>query len=106
MVRVKFVNKPTLEKYKELVAYFALKAKLEQAPGWPLDASYAVTLDVAFHNRRVKDADRVANTVLDACKRILWSDDRWTQVPSVLIASRLDREAPGVGVSVRVIGFP
>jgi Holliday junction resolvase RusA-like endonuclease len=67
--------------------------------GWPLDASYALSVSAFCPKSTAGDVDKLLATVMDAGNGVLWQDDR--QVTSSLINKTKGRA--GVNVQVTVL---
>lgn len=85
-------------KYEELVGEVA---GLLRPPDWCLDAIYHVEVRSFFPDRRPRDADNVAKSVLDGLNKILWRDDR--QVVRLVSEKHLDRDRPRAEVEIELI---
>lgn len=59
-------------KYEQLVAFCALLAR---PPGWPKDRRYSVSITVTCPDKRGRDIDNVAKSILDGMNDIIWDDD-------------------------------
>ena len=68
---------------------------------WALDARYRVTVGCFMPDKRKRDADNVAKSVLDGCNRVLWDDD--SQVYEITVRKELDRENPRTVVTVEIL---
>jgi crossover junction endodeoxyribonuclease RusA len=66
--------------YERLVKQCALVAR---PVGWRLDGRYHVTIHVFAPDKRNRDLDNIAKSILDGCNGILWADD--AQVDSLTI---------------------
>lgn len=67
------------------------------AGGWPLVERMSVSIFYVPHDRRRRDIDNVAKTIMDACNGVLWADD--SQI-DVLHVERVHDGDPGVTVCV------
>lgn len=66
----------------------------------------SLRLDLHYPDRRVRDADRALNLVLDAGKGLLWTDDAWTTFEGgrLLVQPSLDRKLPRMELVIERIG--
>ncbi len=66
----------------------------------------SLRLDLYYPDRRVRDADRALNLVLDAGKELLWTDDAWTTFEGgqLQVRPQLDRANPRMELTVERIG--
>ena len=90
--------------YQRHVKACALEAHLRSASrGYPMCRSdrFAVELRVYSQDKRARDVDNLAKTVLDACTGVIWLDD--AQIDALAVVRRIDREQPRVEVEVEVI---
>lgn len=71
-----------------------------------LASRVSLWLDLSYPDRRVRDADRALNLVLDAGRGILWPDDAWTTFEGgeIIVRPKLDPASPMVRLRVQVIG--
>ena len=65
---------------------------------WPLDARYAVLIDVYLSRRTTSDLDNYAKNVLDALEGVAWSNDR--QVDDLHVRRHLDSANPRTVVHI------
>ena len=72
-----------------------------QQKWWDLDGRFAVELDIYFPDKRRRDIDNVAKSVLDGCNGILWDDD--SQVVELVLKRFLDRENPRTVMRVEIV---
>ena len=63
-------------------------------------SEFAVTLHVYFPDRRSRDLDNVAKSILDGCNGVTWKDDR--QVSELHIVRNYDKERPRVYVVIEM----
>jgi len=70
------------QKYERLVGACALvRSKM-----WRIDARYTVTIHVFAPDKRRRDLDNVAKSILDGLNGILWADD--AQVDGLMVVRR------------------
>lgn len=58
--------------YQDWVRYHALERR---PPWWTLDGRYEVTIQYVPHDKRRRDIDNVAKTLMDSLNGIAWNDD-------------------------------
>ena len=71
------------QKYERLVAAYAVVARPR---GWRMDARYTVTIHVFAPDKRRRDLDNVAKSILDGLNGVLWDDD--AQVDGLTVVRR------------------
>lgn len=82
--------------YQGLVRACALN---ERPAGWTLDGRYGIEVDYVPLDKRRRDIDNVAKTIMDSLNGVAWRDD--SQVDIVFIKrSKQTGPAPGVYVEV------
>jgi crossover junction endodeoxyribonuclease RusA len=84
-------------KYESKVASFAL---IERPRGWPLDLLYAVSLEFYLPDKRRRDIDNLAKSVLDGLNGIGYADD--AQISTLIVVKKFDKKYPRVDVVVTV----
>ena len=70
--------------------------------GWSRSKRYAVTVEAFFADKRSRDLDNVAKSILDGLNGHAYKDD--SQVDRLYVFRRLDRARPRVEVLVEVLG--
>lgn len=86
--------------YKQLVALVAGGAK-SRATDWPMDARYAVHCIAHFGDRRCRDVDNVAKSLMDGLNGVAYGDDH--QVDELSAKKVLQSGDPRLDVIVEVI---
>jgi Holliday junction resolvase RusA-like endonuclease len=71
---------------------------------WPRDARYAVSISMHFADRRRRDTDNVAKSILDALNGALWKDD--AQVDCLTVVRGTVQSPPFTHVTVEVLSSP
>ena len=90
--------------YQDTVRNHALRAVgMGKCSGikWPLDAIYVLRIVIVRSGWQPFDADNAAKTVMDACRGVLWQDDRarFVRAPWPVVAEP-DAENPRTVVLV------
>ena len=91
----------TPEKTRNYERLVGAVASLRRPPDWLLDGSYRVEVHAYFADRRPRDVDNVAKSVLDGLNGVLWRDDR--QVVRIASEKHVDRLRPRAEVRVELI---
>lgn len=86
--------------YEKTVQHFAKNAAGWFGP-WPLEGEYRCTIDIYWPDKRRRDIDNAAKSILDGMNGVLWTDD--SQVVELVLRRRLDRESPRAAVIVEVV---
>lgn len=89
-------------RYEAHVASCAAAAAMAQ--GWErTDERVRVVVEVRWPDRRRRDADNAAKSILDGLNRAesVWADD--AQVCELTVRTSVDREDPGAEVTVEVM---
>lgn len=89
--------------YERKVAQACALAVLagKDAPDWPLDARYSISMDIYFPDKRRRDLDNVEKSICDGLNGVAWNDD--CQIDHVVKWRKLDREEPRVEIVIRVL---
>ena len=66
--------------------------------GWDRAARYHVTIEVYWPDKRTRDLDNTAKSILDGFNGIVWNDDR--QVVRLTVGAHLERDNPRAVVTV------
>lgn len=66
----------------------------EQYKGKPLEGSLKLRLELFFGDKRIRDIDNYNKLILDACKGLLWGDDK--QIMELTIVKNYDKENPRI----------
>lgn len=86
----------------------ALGLAFHVARGWPTwgrEHRYSVDIAITFADRRRRDIDNVAKTVLDGLNGVAWDDD--SQVDALhVVRTPHDPSRAGIRVTVTAIGAP
>ena len=96
----------TTKKYEARVHGRALEAMIKHirvdGGEWPLTAQYAVHVDVYWPDKRARDIDNAAKSILDGCNGALWNDDK--QVCALgIVRHAPDSKRPRAEVRVEVV---
>ena len=89
------------QKYERLVGALARVARLH---GWRMDARYAVAISVFAPDKRRRDLDNIAKSILDGCNGVLWADD--AQVDALTVVRRNGPFEVIVEVAFDLAGLP
>ena len=90
---------PETAAYQRALAYACL-AVLPR--GWPLDATYSVSIVATPKDGRCGDWDNYAKQVCDALNGIAWNDDRQVKRGTVEVSDP-DRKTAGIRVRIEVM---
>ena len=60
------------QKYETMVG---MRARVARPLKWRMNARYTVTIHVFAPDKRRRDLDNVAKSILDGCNGVLWDDD-------------------------------
>ena len=96
--RGKTITPEKTKSYEKLVGTVAL---FERPKSWPLDAEYALDIEITNGDKRRRDIDNQLKAIMDGLNKILWNDD--SQVVDVRIRSRFERNEGGAYVHVKVV---
>ena len=95
---------PRTRRYQSLVATLAACSRPRR---WPRDARYRVTIDLFHGDRRRRDTDNCAKTILDALQGrhgsagVLFEDD--DQVAELVVRKHIDRAEPRAEITVEIV---
>lgn len=76
-------------------------ALAERPRGWPLDATYRVTIAARYADKRLRDLDNLIKSVLDGLNGVAWKDD--SQVIVITAAKETGQHVAETEVSVEVL---
>lgn len=91
----------TPEKTRDYERLVGMVASVRRPPEWPLEGTYRVEVHAYFGDRRPRDVDNVAKSVLDGLNGVLWRDDR--QVVRITAEKHIDWDLPRAEVRVELI---
>lgn len=72
---------------------------------WPRHAWYRCEMRIITRTRKIPDADNVGKAILDACKGVLWDNDRTVSAPHPTLYE-VCSDYPRVEVTVTVVDPP
>lgn len=93
-----------MRKYKRHVRRCAESALLAQHRGrWDTRLVYDVEIRMFFPDYKNRDDDNVEKVIKDACQKVLWHTDKWTQFRCITKWPTRDRDNPRVEMTVEVV---
>lgn len=75
-----------------------IKQLKEQYTSIPITSELKIALGLYFDDKRIRDIDNYNKIILDACKGIIWEDDK--QIQTLTISKFYDKNNPRIELTI------